>query len=689
MNKNSKELITVVIPVFNVIDYLDRCIQSVLTQTYRLLQIVIVDDGSTDGSGDLCEKYLKIDCRVEVIHTANSGLSAARNTGLLHARGARVLFIDSDDAIGPNHIQNLLDGLSLCSDPSKSIVVTGFTHVSDVVNCVISPSVVNNTELIDASQAISESVTAGKRFGAHAWGKLYPRSLFDHLRYPVGRYYEDQFITYKLFLAASEIVYEDSNDYFYTVGRSASISAGSRIRELDYLEAIRTTYADVLNSCPEASPATAARYLASLIYGLETACLGLTSNEIRDSLYGEALLHKTEAFHNSILRKGVKVKYFFLGRNLTVFTLVLKVRNVITQHSLSRLISKLKKRLFKFSETKRLVDRYSCAIRRDDHPVSFLIMTPRYRNYGDQLIALSEHKLLRKAGIANIVEVPYEDCQVLGRHFSQLIRESDSIFFTGGGYLGDLWLGLENSSEKILGALGSKNPALFFPASVFYSDDEKPRFERSVENSEAQVLICAREAITFARLLKSFSCDAVKLLPDVGLFVRKSDLLDEIPIRIPRKALVCIRHDKESLQSGDFGVKLTAALQDCNMSIAAIDTHDPIGETAPDSRRAEIGELAKRFAEASLVVTNRLHGMVLAMIMGTPCVALDNVSGKVSGVARWVAGKYPLIISSEDEIIDAVKEASTFAPYDGDVADLLEDQRSALIKLIKEVAANE
>jgi len=683
MTDNQQELITVVIPVFNVRDYLDRCLESVLAQDYRNLQVVLVDDGSTDGSGETCDAYADLDPRVEVVHTANSGLSAARNAGVTRARGSCVLFVDSDDTLAERHVSNLYGCLQKCDDPSTAVAVTGFTPVERSV-APFDVQCANEFVALTAAEAISESVTIGGRFAAHAWGKLYSMALFGLLHYPVGRFYEDQFVTYKIFLEASEVAYENADDYFYTTDRPGSISVGSRVRELDYLDAIRGTLADVERFCIGAVPAVKARYLAALIYGVETACLD-GSPEMLDPLYEEAFLRKGVALGDVRLSLSDRIKFSMLAIGKKCFAAAVKLR--LGAPRPVELAGKVRRRLAALSKSKMLSSVYDSSIDRSGGPVSFLVMTPRYRNYGDQLIAFSEHLLLEEAKV-NVMEVSYEDCQDLGCSFAELLADGESVFFTGGGYLGDLWLGLESTAEKLLKTLGERNSALFFPVSVYYEGDCSGRFEAAVSASKAPIVVCAREAVTCERLTASLSCIEPVLPPDVGLFVRRSDLMDHAPTRVLRSALVCIRHDKESLQSVGFGIELTAALSALGMSISAVDTHDPIGETAPEHRREELSTLARRFGEASLVVTNRLHGMVFAMIMGTPVVVLDNVSGKVSGVAKWVAGRYPLVITDEANIAVAVAEAAAFLPYKGDVADLLMGERERLVLLIGEVMAN-
>lgn len=306
---NSKPLISIVIPVYNVEDTIDKCIMSVIRQTYNELQIILVDDGSTDTSGTKCDQWQSFDSRIEVIHTANAGLSMARNTGMKLVDGDFVVFIDSDDQIGPKHIENLFNAASN-NKSADVIVVTGFTTVKYKSDIQFTNSNDIKNEVLLPATAISISVTIGERFAAHAWGKLYPRKCFSILYYPPNRYFEDQFVTYKAFLAVKNIIYEDANDYFYTINRSDSISRGPRIRELDYLDAIRETFNVVCEKCPKAVPAVKTRYLNTLINCLKIAAVEGTDEQFK-KLYRETKTVRKTVFSNKKLQCETKMKYLF------------------------------------------------------------------------------------------------------------------------------------------------------------------------------------------------------------------------------------------------------------------------------------------------------------------------------------------------------------------------------------------
>lgn len=315
----SNVLVSVVVPVYNVEKCMDRCIDSIINQAYKNLQIVLVDDGSTDQSGDKCEEWSSADSRIMVLHQANRGLSAARNAGMAAVKGDYVVFIDSDDAIGVNHIKNLLDAVSSV-DADTVVAVTGSRKSNGVDSPVI--ELVPNASFtkMTPKEAVIASVTIGERFAAHAWGKLYPRELYHLLEYPVGKYYEDQYVTYKVFLGADAVVYEDADDYCYTVDRSESISNSSRLHLLDYLEGIRKTLQDVKALCPGAIDAVYLRYLITL-----GGCLKISASDgdrrIFEELFSEAVKNRRRALTLPPLGAKVRVQFLFtyFGKRLSRF----------------------------------------------------------------------------------------------------------------------------------------------------------------------------------------------------------------------------------------------------------------------------------------------------------------------------------------------------------------------------------
>lgn len=215
------QLISVIVPVYNVVNYLEKCIKTLTGQMYSNLEIILVDDGSTDGSGELCDKIAKNDNRIKVIHKENGGLSSARNAGLDVARGDYISFIDSDDSIHLHFYDLLLETLNK----------TG----ADIVQCemvrVSEQRIVGETlPEIDADEFTGEE--AVKMFYKSkitvfksSCNKLFKRSLFGTLRYPVGKIFEDRWIAARLYSACKKVVYLNLPLYYYTVNPTSIMHA--------------------------------------------------------------------------------------------------------------------------------------------------------------------------------------------------------------------------------------------------------------------------------------------------------------------------------------------------------------------------------------------------------------------------------------------------------------------------------
>ena len=238
------ELISIIVPVYKVEEYLDKCVRSVVNQTYSNLEIILVDDGSPDRCGRMCEQWAERDQRIRVLHKANGGLSDARNAGMEIATGTYTAFVDSDDWIAPDFIQTLYDalkksgaqiaGCDVCTVyPDREPELNGTGHV----------------RVCTAEEAICD-ILHGTGFRAVAWNKLYLSSLLQGERYPVGKHHEDEFFTYRIYGKAEKLVYVDTPMYFY-LQRQGSIMRSFSIKRLDALEA----YLERLDYLKERYPA--------------------------------------------------------------------------------------------------------------------------------------------------------------------------------------------------------------------------------------------------------------------------------------------------------------------------------------------------------------------------------------------------------------------------------------------------
>lgn len=222
-------LISIIIPVYNVEKWLDECVKSVLSQAYSNLEIILVDDGSKDSSGALCDQWATQEPRIRVIHKKNGGLSSARNAGLDCATGEYVLFLDSDDLIHPQICSKLYD----CIEQTQAdIAICDLVHVfgTDAPAYTLSEEMRTLTPL----EAIEE-LWYQKSFLPSACAKLYRRALFAQLRFTENLLYEDVDLMHLLFWQASSIVYNPSGLYGYTHREDSITTHAFSKRDLDIL----------------------------------------------------------------------------------------------------------------------------------------------------------------------------------------------------------------------------------------------------------------------------------------------------------------------------------------------------------------------------------------------------------------------------------------------------------------------
>ncbi len=229
-------LISIIIPVYKVEVYLKKCIESVINQSYQNLQIILVDDGSPDNCGNICDEYCAKDSRIEVIHKSNGGLSDARNVGISKAKGEYIGFVDSDDYIEKSMFSDLYNLL--------------IEHDADVSICNF--YVVENGELILKNKntgikeydkiRILEEVLLDKNIQSYAWNKLYKKSLFDNVKYPLGKKYEDIGTTFYLLEKCNKVVISGKPEYYYVVRKDSIVNNNSENTVIDYIDLIIQRY---------------------------------------------------------------------------------------------------------------------------------------------------------------------------------------------------------------------------------------------------------------------------------------------------------------------------------------------------------------------------------------------------------------------------------------------------------------
>lgn len=224
-------MISVIVPIYNVAEYLPKCIESVINQSYKNLEIILVDDGSPDRCPEICDEYAKKDKRIKAIHKKNGGLSDARNAGLEIAKGEYISFIDSDDYINEHMYEDMLSAIE---NADADLCICGYDRVNDDGE-ICSSSHFKNAVL--SQNDAFEMLVQGNVFFIVAWNKLYKRIVFDKLLFRKGKIHEDEFIMHHVYGECNKIVTLEKAYYYYLV-RETSITGvvKGNVKQLDYVE---------------------------------------------------------------------------------------------------------------------------------------------------------------------------------------------------------------------------------------------------------------------------------------------------------------------------------------------------------------------------------------------------------------------------------------------------------------------
>lgn len=231
----STGVISVIIPIYNVEEYLERCIESVVCQTYEKLEIILVDDGSTDGSPAIVDLWAEKDSRIIAIHRSNGGLSSARNNGLNVASGEYIMFVDSDDYVAPDICETLISEMS---DSDAECCICGYSEVAEN-GSLISTVSADKRFVLTGQGAIHEVYLRNNRSInlVMVWGKLFKRHLWKKLQFTPGIYYEDLDLLPDLYLNCKKVICIPYTGYYY-LQRVGSISRGVGTDDKRYTDSV-------------------------------------------------------------------------------------------------------------------------------------------------------------------------------------------------------------------------------------------------------------------------------------------------------------------------------------------------------------------------------------------------------------------------------------------------------------------
>lgn len=256
-------MISIIVPIYKVEAYLSRCIESLINQDYKEIEIILVEDGSPDNCAQICDRYADKDTRIKVIHKENGGLSSARNAGLDIAVGEYIMFVDSDDYVAPNFCSY---ALSKAQSTDSDIVVFGHKELYPSYSIVVN---IEPTQEIKLAKLNALLVLINGRINSYAWNKIYRSSLFENIRYPEGRLYEDIGTTYLLFDKAKSVFLSSKITYYYQQRVDSILGKKMTAKDaIDWYEMVRQRHDYIACKYPEIVSQIANSDLHSTMYCL-------------------------------------------------------------------------------------------------------------------------------------------------------------------------------------------------------------------------------------------------------------------------------------------------------------------------------------------------------------------------------------------------------------------------------------
>ncbi len=321
------DLISVIVPIYKVEEYLDNCVKSILNQTYKNLEIILVDDGSPDKCGAMCDNYAEIDDRIKVIHKTNGGLSDARNSGLAICTGEYISFIDSDDCLHSEFYSILINAIK--------------EHNCDIAECdvkkvyldeKISDMIPNNYDVsvygtVDAlCMLVNDNI-----IHQHVWNKVYKRSVVDNIRFEVGKTNEDEFWTYQIIGNSAKTAHCFVPLYYYTQRQGSIMGSGYSLKRLDALEAYQKRQEYFRERFPVVAEKTESSVFFGCYYAYKATIKWLRGKEksksksIIKGYMKNIKLTKTSLIN---LRKADRIRYRF-SKNPVTFGIITKAESIL------------------------------------------------------------------------------------------------------------------------------------------------------------------------------------------------------------------------------------------------------------------------------------------------------------------------------------------------------------------------
>ena len=315
--------ISVIVPVYNVEAYLPRCIDSILAQSFRDFELLLIDDGATDSSGKICDEYVKKDERIRVFHKSNGGAADARNYGIGNARGAYLTFVDPDDYVVCNFLEALY---CMIIKQQADVALVGMQDVYDSKSDTNRMAGYGET-VVNSSKEIVRRTLIRQPFGVSPCARLFKRKLFETRRFPVGKLYEDLITIPYVFSDCDKLVYSDAEMYCYFQRSTSAMHHPFYEKDMQVFDGLREILDFVTEKYPDIRDAAVCRYIDdSLIVFFQRAVWQKDYAQFAKRIKAKDKGIWKEGLHNRYLKKTRKIQILMLLINTRLFQFVYRIK---------------------------------------------------------------------------------------------------------------------------------------------------------------------------------------------------------------------------------------------------------------------------------------------------------------------------------------------------------------------------
>ena len=681
MKTCNNPIVSVIIPVYDVEEYIHECIDSVINQTYKNLEIILVDDSSPDNCPQICDDYGKEDPRIRVIHKTHSGLPDTRNLGIRISTGEYVYFLDSDDYIEKDTIETLL---SESRYHSADVVFFDARVIGNINN----PSYPADTYL--RKEVYSNPLKGLDMLVKLLRYKEYRASvpllfinkkllITNKITFYPGIVYEDELFTFKLFLYSNTVVHLAEPLYNRRIRENSIMT--SRKGQHHFISML-TVVDEMVNF-----------YLVEAKSDNDKSVISMHINKTLTSTknrYYQLAIKDRVFLDKKIKELQNKLKSNNYLNNQEIKKQCMSIGIINIKREIKRI---LPKKVKMFIKKNLLIEEVPCfnntlnSLRKTAGKKRIILIgTPIHGNLGDHAIAIAERQLIAEfAEDLELIEITMPVYRAKSKVIKKYVTQNDLLVISGGGWLGTLWKHNEDAVRIVL-TYFPDNHILIMPQTIYFDESKEGMVEKEkskkIFSSHENLTICLRDLKSYNFVLNNnFVQNKEKCLyvPDVAL------ALDcNIENQDREGALLCFRQDRENIMDFRDRRKIKDSLRKIGLK-TNYTTTVYLHQILLDERTKAVDEKLREYAESRIVVTDRLNSMIFAAIKGTPCIAFDNKTAKVKGVYDWIKDlEYIRFVSSADEAISIMPFLLEKGPGKFDNTDIKKHFRKILGKIIGE-----